>query len=255
MGNLAVVNGRSISTADAVCRSILHDDQFLDSTVELLLVKEYAAKHGIENTDAQLQLAADELRYQRGLESVEKTLQWMKENHQTQLSLQEAIDGMLLHNKVRNSIPEDDIAAYYAEHQLDLQTVTLYSIRVDSEDKASELYSQITEEGANFHVLAMEHSLDETTRPMGGYVGKLTRAGMTGEIEAAVFQAKPGQVIGPVKTEKGWNLFKVAAVDKPSLDEAKSGIQFTLYRALINKLRAEASISYPVLEEAAAVAD
>ena len=99
-----------------------------------------------------------------------------------------------------------------------------------------------------FHLLAMEHSLDEETKHLGGYVGKLTRAGMTGEVEAAVFQAQPGEVIGPIKTEKGYNLFKVTDVHSPTLDEVRDQVQMALFMNLLAKLRAEAEITYPVLE-------
>ncbi|HOK45207.1 MAG TPA: peptidylprolyl isomerase [Bryobacteraceae bacterium] len=248
MPDLIVVNGEGLPAADAVRRSIIHQEEFLERSIELLLLRQYAASHGIVNTDEQLQLALDEMRYQRGLESVEKARQWMKANHQTELSLQDAIDGMLIRNKVRNSIPEEQIAAYYAEHQLEFEKVTLYSIRLDSEEKAKELYAQITEEGANFHVLAMEHSTDSETAPKGGYVGEMTRAMLSGEIEAAVFKAKPGDVIGPIKTSKGWNLFKVAKIHKPTLAEVRSNIQMTLFLQLLAKLRAEAKIEYPIFE-------
>lgn len=252
MPDLIVVNGEALSVADAVRRSIIHEEEFLERSIEILLIRQYAARHDIANTDEQLQLAADELRYQRGLESVEKARQWMKAKHQTELSLQDAIDGMLLRNKVRNSIPEEQIAAYYAEHQLEFETVTLYSIRLDSEEKANELYAQITEEGANFHALAIEHSTDPDTGPKGGYVGEMTRAMLTGEIEAAVFKAKAGDVIGPIKTSKGWNLFKVAKVNKPTLAEVRGNIQMTLFLALLAKLRAEAKIEFPIFESAEA---
>jgi parvulin-like peptidyl-prolyl isomerase len=251
---LAIVNEEPIDVATAVRLSLLHDAKFMQETVGNLLVRQYAEKQGIRNSDAELQLAADELRYSRGLESVERLDQWMRENNQTPLAIQEGIDFMLLHNKVRNAIPDSQVAAHFAEHQLELETAELYSIRADSEAKASELLAQITDEGANFHVLAMEHSRDESSRHLGGYVGRLTRGQMTGAIEAAVFKAKPGSVIGPVKTEKGWNLFKVAAIHKPSLEEAKSAIRVTLMQQLTQKLLADARIDYPVFREEASPA-
>jgi parvulin-like peptidyl-prolyl isomerase len=232
----------------------LHDSRFLAATMNNLLLRQYAEKNNIRNTDQELQLAADELRYSRSLEAIEAVHQWMRETHQTVLSVQEGIDSMLIRNKVRNAIPDSEVQAYYAEHQLEFETVTLYSIRVDSESKAKELLSQINEEGANFHVLAMEHSQDEDTRRVGGYVGMLSRAQVTGAVEAAVFKAKPGAVIGPVKTDHGWNLFKVAAVNKPSAADVAPQIRLTLMEQLTAKLAAEATVEYPVFNDAAAEA-
>jgi parvulin-like peptidyl-prolyl isomerase len=248
------VNGEAIDVATALRLESLHDNKFLAATVNILLLRQYAEKNNIRNTDQELQLAADELRYSRGLEAVEAVHQWMRESHQTVLSVQEGIDSMLIRNKIRNGIPDSEVQAYYAEHQLEFETVTLYSIRVDNEDKAKELLSQINEEGANFHVLAMEHSQDEDTRHLGGHVGKLGRSQVTGAVEAAVFKAKPGTVIGPVKTDHGWNLFKVAAVNKPGVADAASQIRLALMEQLTTKLAAEATIDYPVFNELAAEA-
>jgi parvulin-like peptidyl-prolyl isomerase len=248
VSTLAKVNGEAIDVATAVRLSQLHDGTFLSDTIANLVIRQYAAAHKIANSDAELQLAADEMRYSRNLESVEGVEQWMRESHQTPLAIQEGIDFMLLRNKVRNAISDVDVQAYYAQHQLDLESVELYSIRVDSESKAKELLAQINDEGANFHGLAMEHSQDTNSKHLGGYVGKLTRAQMTGAVEAAAFKAKPGAVVGPAKTENGWNLFKVAAVHKPTLDESKSLIRVTLMGELTNKLVADAKIEYPVFE-------
>src|SRR4029079_5620777 len=124
--------------------------------------------------------------YSRGLESADAGRQWMRENHQTLWSLQTCIDLMLLRNKVRGAISGAEIQAHYAEHKLEYEAVDLYSIRVESQAKAAELLSQITDEGANFHALAMEHSQDEDSRHLGGSVGRLPRAEMAGAVEAAV---------------------------------------------------------------------
>ena len=122
MTTLMTVNGQAIPVAGAVRLSILHDEPFLKNTIDFELLRQHAAANGIANTDEELQVAADELRYSKGLESVDGLNQWMKSNNQTLLSLQDAIDGMLLRNKIRGAIPDADVAAYYAEH-MDLSIV------------------------------------------------------------------------------------------------------------------------------------
>lgn len=252
LSTLMRVNGEAIDVATALRLETLHENKFLASTKNHLLLRQYAEKNHIRNTDQELQLAADELRYSRGLEALDAVHQWMRETNQTVLSVEEGIDMMLLRNKVRNAIPDSEVEAYFAEHQLELESVTLYSIRVNSESTAKELLSQINEEGANFHVLAMEHSQDENSRHLGGHIGQLTRAQVTGAVEAAVFNARPGAVIGPVKTDNGWNLFKVAAVNKPRVADAAAHIRLTLLEQLTRKLAEEATIDYPVFDDAAA---
>jgi parvulin-like peptidyl-prolyl isomerase len=249
MPALLKVNNDAIDVAAAVRLSILHNSTFLRDTIRALVIRQYAEKQNIRNTDAELQLAADELRYSRGLEAVDAVQQWMREQHQTPLAIQDGIDAMLLNNKVRNAISEEAMQAHYAEHKLEYEAADLYSIRVDSESKAKELLAQLNDEGANFHVLAMEHSQDENTRHMGGYVGRLTRSQMTGVVAAAVFAPRPAAVIGPVKSDQGWNLFKVTKIHKPTYDESKDRVRLALMEQLVDKLIAQAKIEYPVFQE------
>jgi parvulin-like peptidyl-prolyl isomerase len=246
---LATVNGEPIDTATALRHSLFFNESFLKDAVTNELIRQYAQKTGISNSDAELQLAVDEVRYSRGLETADAARQWLRENHQTLGSLQNAIDLMLLRNKIRGAIADADVQAHYAEHKLEYEAVDLYSIRVDSESKAAELYSQVTSEGANFHGLAMEHSQDDESRHLGGYVGRLTRADLAASVEAAVFTSRPPELIGPIKTDHGWNLFKVAKIHKPTLADAEGRIRLDLMQQLIDRLIGEATIGYPVLAE------
>jgi len=248
--SLLIVNGESIDLTDAIRRSILHEEDFLDNTFVFELLRQYAAKKGIANSDAELQLAADELRYSRGLESIEKLRQWMKVNHQTESSLEKSIDGLMLRSKIRSAITDAEIEAYFNEHRLDFDRVEVYSCRLESEAKARELLAQIKDEGANFHVLTMEHSTDAATKPKAGYVGLLSRSEMTSELEPVLFKAQPGAVVGPIKTEQGWNLFKVGAIHKASLESERDNIRIQIFTGLVNQLRAQAQSSIPVLETA-----
>jgi len=247
------VNGETIDIAAAVRFSLLHNSTFLKDTIRTELIRQYAEKQNIRNSDAELQLAADELRYNRNLETVEAAEQWMRDQQQTPLAIQDGIDAMLLNNKVRNAIGEDKLQAYYADHKLEYETAELYSIRLDSESKANELLAQLNDEDADFHALARAHSQDDNSWHMGGFVGRLTRSQMTGGVAAAVFAPRPPAVIGPVKTDQGWNLFKVAKIHKPTYEESKDSVRMAVMEQLVGKLIAEAKIEYPLFQEQAAV--
>ena len=252
MSTLVRVNGEAIDVTEAVRLDGFSDSPFLSGVMRDVLIRQHAERNNVRNTDDELQLAADEFRYSRGLETADALKQWMSANHQSVASLQEVLDLMLLNNKVRNGIPEADLRAYYAEHQLEFEKVDLYSIRLETEDQAKELLAQIHEEGANFHVLAMEHSQDQDTRHAGGYVGRVTRSQVTSTVEAAVFKIKPVAVIGPVKGEKGWNLFRVTALYRPSFEEVREEIRMVLFNQLIRRLQSEAAIEYAIFDSAAA---
>lgn len=52
----------------------------------------------------------------------------------------------------------------------------------------------------------------------GGYLGKVTRQDLRPEVSAAVFAAKPPQLLKPVMTAKGVHVIFVEEIIKPELE-------------------------------------
>lgn len=245
---LISINGHPYPVKEALRRSMYQsENKFTDDCIAEILIREYAVNNEIKNSAGELQVAMEEMRYQKGLESKEKFQHWMNSNGQNLLSIQNELDYQLLRNKVRASISYEKIETYFAEFQLEYDRAELYSIRVASEAKAEELLAEIEEEGENFHILAMEHSEDEESKLKAGYIGKVARSEVTAEIEAAVFVAQPEGVVGPVETEKGFNLFKVAEIYPATLPAEEDTIRDKLFEDLLAKLRTEAEVDYPLL--------
>jgi len=67
--------------------------------------------------------------------------------------------------------------------------------------------------GEDFAELARQHSGDATNAQKGGDLGWFTRGRMVPAFENACFSAKPGQVVGPVRTPFGLHIIKVLARD------------------------------------------
>jgi peptidyl-prolyl cis-trans isomerase C len=83
-------------------------------------------------------------------------------------------------------------------------------ILVKTEEEAKSLLLRI-QKGESFEKLAQEFSLCPS-RKRGGSLGEFGRGQMVKEFEHAVFNAKKGQIVGPVKTQFGWHLIKVEDV-------------------------------------------
>ena len=160
---LMTVNGEAVAVDGAVRRSILHDEEFLKNTIDFELLRQYAEQNNISNSDAELQVAADELRYHRGLEGVDSLNQWMRPTIRHCSRFRKASTGCCCATRSAAQSPTRKCAAYYAEHKSELEAVELYSFRARQRGQGRELRSQIVEEGANFHALAIEHSQDEQT--------------------------------------------------------------------------------------------
>ena len=80
-------------------------------------------------------------------------------------------------------------------------------ILVDSEEKASEIKSQIAA-GADFADMARQHSACPSGRN-GGALGQFAPGQMVREFDEVVFRDEVGVVHGPVRTQFGFHLIEI----------------------------------------------
>ncbi|NTU94322.1 MAG: peptidylprolyl isomerase [Chlorobiaceae bacterium] len=78
--------------------------------------------------------------------------------------------------------------------------------------RAAMLFDQL-KKGARFEELATRYSEDPGSARFGGSVGWFSRQRMVPQFAEAVFASKPGQVIGPVRTQFGLHIIKVDGFD------------------------------------------
>ncbi len=118
--------------------------------------------------------------------------------------------------------------------------------------KCKKVLAQAKKRGADFAELAKKNS-EGPSAPRGGDLGKFPRGRMVPPFEKAAFDAKKGQIVGPVETPFGCHIIKV--VDKTPepqrpFDEVKASVIATLKaikkseatRKLLNELRQGAKV-------------
>jgi parvulin-like peptidyl-prolyl isomerase len=88
---------------------------------------------------------------------------------------------------------------------------------VDSVNAEAQLVAKYAKEGKDFAELARLYSKDPGSASRGGDLGWFTRGRMVKPFETAVFKAKPGNIIGPIRTQFGFHLIKVHARDAREL--------------------------------------
>ena len=178
--------------------------QFLDEALAELLLARAAGQQGIRISDEKLQQAADLYRQVNGLQSSEDTLRWLKDRHWTVDDFEQHVEGCLLRSEVAAKVAGDEqVEKHFAEHRRAYDRAVLSHIVVADAGIAEELKSQIVEEGVDFADLARKHSIDEHSKGFGGHLGCTSRETLNPAIEGAVFSAKDGDVVGPVKTDFG----------------------------------------------------
>lgn len=128
-------------------------------------------------------------------------------------------------SKLRRLLPveEDELRAYYEEHkdeflegeQANARHI-LIRVAPDADEEArtdAELLANgvatIARSGADFAELAAKHSQDPGSKDSGGDLGWFGRGRMVQEFEDAVFAAKPGEIVGPIKSQFGYHIIRV----------------------------------------------
>ena len=127
-------------------------------------------------------------------------------------------DRFRMADQVKPADPE--LRSWYAAHQADLtseEQVKARHILVMVNDKRSdEQARQRIDEakkriqgGADFAAVAREISEDPASKGSGGDLGYFGRGKMVKEFEEAAFNARPGALVGPVKSSFGYHLLEV----------------------------------------------
>ena len=247
------VNGEQVDLASVLRGAKLRGRlQLLHDAVDAALIRQAAARQGLEVTDEELQQAADDFRLEHNLHDVEATENWLAANHLSYEDWEAAIEEQTLARKFRDALAGRKIEQHFAENRLSFDTATISRLVVKDEGVARELRAQIVEDEADFHALARRFSIDEATRPAGGYVGLVPRTEMEAAVEAAVFGAPPGKTVGPFKGDAGWELVKIEALHRAQLDAAtREAIKARLFEDWLKEQRRKARIKFPLLEESA----
>ena len=160
------------------------------------------------------------------------------------------LEQQILRSKLRESLTESKVDQHFAVYGLSFDAATISRLIARTEDIAKELRAQLIEDGADFHALTREHSIDEATKHAGGYAGRVRREALPAAVEAAVFGGKPGKVIGPVKTDEGWEIIKIESLHPATLDDSlRETIKSQLFDEWLSERRSKARVKVPLLED------
>jgi putative peptide maturation system protein len=244
------VNGETVSLSDALTLAKLNGKlQFIRDAVDATLIRQAAAERELVASDDELQQAANDFRTARDLHDAGTTASWLEDNHLSQEEWESLLEESIIAAKLREALTAGRVDQHFAEQRYSFDAATLSLLVLAEEDLARELRAQIIEEGSDFHALARKHSIDEATKLVGGYAGSISRTDMEASVEAAVFGGQPGKIVGPLKTDAGWQLVKIESIDSATLDDTmRETIKSLLFDEWLSERRSKARIRVPLLE-------
>ena len=123
-----------------------------------------------------------------------------------ELSLDQIAKGIQVNDDELFNFYEDEKERFTTEEERQAQ-----HILVESKQQADQIITQLNA-GADFAKLAATHSQDTGSKDAGGDLGFFTLGVMMPEFEAKVFSMKVGEVAEPVKTEFGYHVIKLNAI-------------------------------------------
>lgn len=204
---LTAMMRRGVYVADfEVERSIRRERELADFDVVMLPYERFLSEVSITEEEARAHYEASADDYQREEERVIRYL-------------------VVETSRLRRQLPVDDaeLQAYYNDHLDEFvedeqaqAAHILIRVPVDADVEAqaeaelrAEGVAKIARAGGDFAVLAEKHSDDPGSRDKGGDLGWFGRGRMVPEFDEAVFGAKPGDIVGPVRSQFGFHIIKV----------------------------------------------
>ncbi|MBD2430025.1 peptidylprolyl isomerase [Fischerella sp. FACHB-380] len=174
---------------------------------------------GIKLETEELQQAADNFRILKKLKSAEQTWNWLQKYYLSLDDFEELVYLNVLYAKLAEYLFADKVEPFFIENKLNYIGAYIYEAILNDEDLAIELFYAINEGEISFYQIVHQYILEPELRRSGGYQGMRLRKDLKPEISAAVFAAKPPQLLKPIVTSKGIHLILVEELVQPKLDD------------------------------------
>lgn len=182
---------------------------FCQKLLQKKVIDKAAREQGLTVTPEEIQVVGDQLRREKRLEKAADTIAWLADQMVSVEDLEAGICDRLLTQKLAEHLFSKEVEKNFVQNKLQFDQIILYQIIVTNLQLAREIFYQIQEGEISFFDAAHLYDIDENRRHLCGCEGKVYRWGLKPDIAVAVFSAKPGEVIRPIETERGYNLFLV----------------------------------------------
>ena len=132
--------------------------------------------------------------------------------------------------KGKDKVTDAQIADYYNKNKSRFAQPERRDLRIvltKTKAKAEQAKTAI-ESGQSFESVAKKYSIDQASKSQGGKLPAVAKGQQEKALDTAIFAAKKGKLVGPVKTQFGYYVFEVTKItpaSQQSLDQAKATIK------------------------------
>ena len=223
MTNVVKIDGDAIDLAEFV-RTLKLTGQFealLEQFVRDRLTVLGAKRAGLRVSEAEIQERADQFRRVRGLHRASDTNKYLDAMRISLDEFEAFILDSVYQEKMLGKICDDQsVRGYFKLNSPKFDSIEVSHIVLDSESKAKEMMAVLRDDPDSFDEMAREHSIADT-RERGGLIGKVLRGSLRSDVEAKVFNAAAGDLLGPFTPgdRTTFEIFRVNAKHPARLDD------------------------------------
>ncbi|HEY0845015.1 MAG TPA: peptidylprolyl isomerase [Noviherbaspirillum sp.] len=193
----------------------------IEQLVRDKLTVKAAKKAGVPLAPQEIQERADQFRRVQGLHRAADMNNYLNALGVSLDEFEEFITDSLYQEKMMAQVcNEKAIDEYFHLNSPKFDSIEVSHIVLDAENKAKEMISVLRDDPDSFEEMAREHSIADT-REQGGRIGKVLRGSLKTDIEAKVFNAAVGDLLGPFPShdKSFFEIFLVNAKHPARLDE------------------------------------
>jgi foldase protein PrsA len=214
-------------------------DQVLQLLISFQWIEGEAKAQNIKVSDAEVKSSFDKQKKQAFPKDADFQ-KFLKDSGQTEADILKRVRLDTLSNKIRDKVTKGkdqvtdaQITDYYNKNkQRFAQPERRDLLIVLTKGKAkAEQARRALQHGQSFKSVAKKYSIDQASKAQGGKLAAVAKGQQEKALDTAVFSAKKGQLMGPVKTQFGFYVFKVSKITPASqqtLAQAKTTIKQTL---------------------------
>jgi peptidyl-prolyl cis-trans isomerase C len=210
--------------------------QIMPTLVEFEIAKAYAEENGITVSESEVNQEIETIKDQIVEQARAQGMNVGREKAFQQALEQAGLTEEELREQIREQLPvqkvqvrvagdaeasQEEVEQFYEENKkLQFTTPEQRCARhilfnKDQREKAEEVKGQL-QNGADFAELAKEFSQDPAGAENGGDLGCLGKGETVPSFEEAVFNARQGEIVGPVESEFGYHLIEVTEIKEQS---------------------------------------
>src|SRR3954462_13282013 len=214
-------------------------NQVLQLLVSFKWIQGEADDLGVKVTDAEVKKSFDQQKKQSFSKEADYQ-KFLKTSGQTNEDIMQRVRLDLLSNKIRDKVTKGkdkvtdaQVKTYYDKNKARFAQPEQRELRIvltKAKEKADQAKAAL-DSGESWKDVAKKYSIDTQSKKNGGKLPPVSKGQQEKALDDAIFKAKKGELVGPIKTQFGYYVFdvnKVTPASQQTLDQAKATIKQTL---------------------------